>query len=352
MLKATCICWLAAKLAGWRMFTTCRLFPTAPVFDFLNGVPAVVHTALFGLSVLCLVFLAVSAPKKKILALLLTCELISFLLDQNRIQPWDYQYLFTILIFIVFASNKPALISAFIFILASTYLYGGLSKLNNGFLQTIWQRMLLLHFLKLSPHGVLYKPLYFSGLSAGMFEILAGTGLLFPQTRKTAAGALISLHVLVLLFLGPLGINYNAVVWPWNVAMAVYSLLIFNFSEPLLTAFKSPFRAWSGFIVVCWGFLPALNFIGLWDNYLSSSIYSGKLPSMTVSIADTTQCKPLRQYITIAPGSEPATIDLQSWAMSETRMAPYPELRVYKKIQAKLENEYPGAGFKFHYSGR
>jgi len=45
-------------------------------------------------------------------------------------------------------------------------------------------------------------------------------------------------------------------------------------------------------------------------------------------------------------------VNLQYWSMAETKMAPYPEIRSYKKIQAKLLTQYPEAGLSFIYSNQ
>lgn len=352
LLRITALCWLPAKLIGWRMFTAYRVFPAAPVLNIFDNPPPAVHTFLFVLSVLLLVLLLLVPANKIFMASLLVCEVLSCLLDQNRLQPWDYQYLFILFVFLVNKKGDIKALSAFLFILASIYIYGGLGKLNMGFLHSIWTKMLLEQFFHMSAKTALQTWLQNCGYLAGVFEIITGFGLLFNKTRKIAAAMLILLHVFILIFLGPLGLKYNIVVWPWNVAMMGYLYLLSFRGKEVMLPLRQMFAGWNIPVAICWGILPALNFIGLWDNYLSSGIYSGKLPAMSICIKDTSKCRPLKRYfIKDYRGycNGKALIDLQYWSMVETKMAPYPEIRSYKKIEAKLEEQYPAAGLSFIY---
>jgi hypothetical protein len=346
LIRVTCLFWLIAKLIGWRMFTTYRSFPAAPVFESLDQIPPVIHSILFLLSLSFLVLL-LFYKNKSILWSLLIVEIFSCLLDQNRWQPWEYQYLFIIFIFIINANNQQRITVAFTFILASTYFYSGFGKLNEGFLHTIWTKMVLELFLKIPPRIALQHWVHYSGCLVGLTELIAGAGLLFSKTRKIAAWTLILMHLFILAFLGPLGLWYNKIVWPWNLVMIFYLYLIFLRKGQVIAPLKSIFTGWNKLVFICWGVLPALNFAGYWDNYLSSGLYSGKLPRMVICIKDTSKCKPLQRYCKgdyhkLCNGE--AFIDLQYWAMSETNVAPYPEIRVYKKLQVKLERQYAAAG--------
>jgi hypothetical protein len=346
LLKTTCVFWLIAKLIGWRMFTTYRVFPTAPLFESFDQIPPVVHTILFAVSLLLIAALLFTRNSFVFLGLLIA-EVFSFLPDQNRLQPWEYQYLFIVVIFIINAHYQKLIPVLITFILAATYIYSGLGKLNESFLNTIWTKMLLELFLKIPPRIALQPWVHYCGLLAGLVELVAGIGLLFSKTRKPAAVALIIMHLFILVFLGPLGLWYNRIVWPWNVAMIFYLYLLFFKKQPEPIQLKSVFTGWNKLVFICWGILPALNFVGLWDNYLSCGVYSGKLLRMVICIKDTSKCKPLQRYCRadyhlLCNGQ--AYIDLQYWAMSETNVAPYPEIRVYETLAAKLSEQYKGAG--------
>jgi hypothetical protein len=352
IIRITGLCWLPAKLLGWRMFTTYRAFPTAPVFKIFDQLPPVVHTLIFAASILFMVSLFIMPKYKPVLYGLLIIELISCLLDQNRLQPWNYLYCFILLTTIINSDKQKLAIIVFTFILASTYFYSGLGKLNVGFLHTIWSNMLLHSFLKIPAATIRETWLQYCGLLIGFFELTCGVGLIFLKTRKIAATLLILMHFFILVFLGPFGLNYNRVVWPWNIAMIGFLYLIFFRYEQNPFSFKPLSIGWNKLVFIFLGILPVLNFAGWWDNYVSSGVYSGKLPQMVICIKDTSKCRDLRRFCKtgthqFCDGNN--TVNLQYWSMSETQMAPYPEIRVYKKLQHKLEMEYPEAGLSFIY---
>jgi uncharacterized membrane protein len=47
------------------------------------------------------------------------------------------------------------------------------------------------------------------------------------RLRWAAIGAVAVVHLTALLFLGPLGYNYDVVVWPWNLAMLGLVIVLF-----------------------------------------------------------------------------------------------------------------------------
>ncbi|MDB5088345.1 MAG: hypothetical protein JWR09_2339 [Mucilaginibacter sp.] len=352
LFKIACIFWLIVKLMGWRMWTAYRLFPTAPVFESLDRIPPVIHVILLILSLLFITLLLLFDKNKFIMVGLLMIEIFSCLLDQNRWQPYEYQCLFIIFIFII-NTNKPKLvITSFIFILISTYLYSGLGKLNSGFLHTVWVQIILKSFLKFPSNIAGQHYIYYAGYLLGLFELIAGTGLVFSKTKKIAAIALIIMHLFILLLLGPLGLNYNNIVWPWNMVMIVYLYLIFIRRQESVTKFKYVFIGWNKLVFIAWCVLPALHFIGYWDGFLSSSMYSGKAPKMIICIKDTSKCRQLHAFYgkegyKICNGQ--AYIELQNWAITETNAIPNPEVRIYKITRKKLEKKYAGAGLSFYY---
>lgn len=352
LLKITCIFWLFAKLIGWRVWTTYRLFPTAPVFERLDHVPPAVHLILFLLQVLFIVALLFPIKNKIVLIGLLAAEIFSCLLDQNRMQPYEYQYIFIVFVFLANINSPKFIPAAVIFILAATYFYSGLNKLNEGFIQAMWTKAILRSFFKLPPAIAGMRWLYYSGYLAGFIELVAGLGLLFPGTQKKAAAVLILMHLFILILLGPLGLRYNKIVWPWNVAMILYLYTLFLRKNEDTFASRIIFSGWNKLVFIAWGILPALNFIGCWDNYLSSSIYSEKLPNMIICISDTTKCRQLREFFqeNSSKNCKGSTmIDIRRWALSETNSAPYAEIRVYKILQTKLEKKHPAAGLSCQY---
>jgi len=351
LLKITCLFRLCAKLISWKIWTAYRLYPLVPVSEIFDRVPPVVHLVLLITSILLMIFLFFK-NNRWILIALLAVELVSCLLDQNRWRAWEYQYLFILIAFIINANKPKNLAGILSFILIATYFYSGCGKFNPGFLQNVWGYMVLKLFFKLPANVASNHLVYYSGYLLAVFELVCSLGLIFIWTRKIAAIALIIMHLFLLIMLGPLGLNYNKIVWPWNLAMIFYLYFIFLRNPETAPDLKPVLQGWNRLIFVFLAILPALHFVGYWDELLSASMYSGKSLVMTVCVQDTTKCRELRPFFnhrnydkTRCKGE--AEINLQDWAILETNVTPNPELRIYKIIQDKLEKQYPGANFSY-----
>ncbi len=347
-LKTTGVFWLACKLLCYKLWLADRLYPLVPVSAYLNAIPNWLHVSFFVSSIALLVLLILFKPHKSVISILLVVELCSCLLDQNRWQPWEYQCLFTLFVFLI-NFKKPQLIAGcLIFIWSATYFYSGCSKLSTAFLQNVWEQTIL-HKLQIAHAVSGGKTLYFAGLLCGLFEIVCGLGLLHFKTRRLAAIGLITMHLFVLWLLGPLGLNFNRTIWPWNAGMIAYFLILLLNKDLQVPVIQSIFKGFNPIVFACWGILPALSFWGLWDGYLSSNLYSGKLPQMTICVSDTTKCKALQRFFDTdrSPCNNKVSILVSQWAMDQTGAPPYPELRVYRIIQKKLECQYPKAGFQY-----
>jgi hypothetical protein len=355
LLKITCLFWLVTKLLCWRIWTTNRLLPTVPLFEFFDSIPEVVHTLLFTLSIILLLMLFFR-NNKYVLIVLLFSEVLSCLLDLNRLVPWEYFYISIIFIFLI-NINTPKLISALIIIvLMSTYFYSGLCKLNEGFLHTVWDNMILRLFLKLPASFIAQNWVHYTGYLLGITELLAGVGLLFIRTQLRAAIALIILHLFVLLLFGPFGFKGYRVLWPWNISMMLFLYFIFLHKNERVNMFPFVAKGWNIAVTICWLILPALSFWGYWDKNLSSNLFSANLPKMIICITDTNKCKPLQRFCSKRDIANTchgfAKIDVQTWAIIETGASAYPEIRTYKIMQKKLEKQYAAAGLSFVYLPR
>src|SRR4051812_14684491 len=87
VIAATC---LTSMLLCYKLWLNERNFPLVPVYNF--HLPSSVAFPLFISSILLLVcILSFRFPQKFIIAFLVTAALL-VLLDQNRWQPWFYQY--------------------------------------------------------------------------------------------------------------------------------------------------------------------------------------------------------------------------------------------------------------------
>jgi hypothetical protein len=355
ILKVTCSFWLLTKILSRRIWMATRLFPTAPVFKFFDHIPSAIHLMLFIFSILfiCLLFFKMN---RWLMAALLITEAMSCLLDINRLLPWEYLYAFIIFIFLVNRNNPARITACVILLLVSTYFYSGLCKLNNGFLHTFWANVLLRHFLRVPQRIVAQNWVYYSGYILGITELMAGIGLLFVKTRTQSAILLILTHIFILLLFSPFGLQGFRVLWPWNISMILLLCIILYVKIEWQDIFSSLTKSWNKLVLVCWVILPAFSFFGLWDRSLSSNLFSANVPRMIICIRDTSKCRQLQGFyskidITNTCHGQ-AKIDIQRWIFAETGVTAYPQMRTYKIMQEKLEQQYTAAGLSFVYLDR
>jgi hypothetical protein len=296
-------------------------------------------------SIISILLLLLFPQKSRFIATLLLLEVVSCCFDQNRWQPWEYQFCFLLLIQLL---NKNNWMPIYLFILCCTYTYSGLHKFDPRFLTGVWQQMMLRKFFQLSNETVQQPWLYYSGYLLALLETILGILFFTKKFRVHAGVGLILMHLYILWVIGPLGNHYNPIVWPWNVLMILtLALIILNQPSPI---YELIFKIKNLPVILCWAILPALCFWGLWDNYLSVNLYSGKTPYGYYCIAQPEKAKALTPYFIKADASIKCTpsgsavVSLQQWALKEMKSPFYPELRIITQSNKWVQQLIPEAG--------
>ena len=345
ILKWICCCWLVTKLLCYKLWLANRLFPLVPVHDALAGLPAIVHTLLLGLSILCLALL-LFFPYKKLVIFLLILELVSCLLDQNRWQPWEYQFIFMLGAY-AFLNDENKRRFSWQLILIGLYFFSGLYKCNNNFIHNVWNRLLLRQVFGVSEIGAWLTR---AGYLIPIIEMVAGLALFFKRTRKPAVILLVAMHLLNLVLLGPAGIDINSVIWPWNILMPLLLFLLFYKDNRPLTNPILWKPVFTRLVFVCWWVLPWLQPLCYWDKNLSGVLYSGNKEYLYICTGDTAIKQQLKNSIVPQKKNLPCNdaISVYLWSMMEINVAPYPQERVYKAIVKAWIKRYPNAGDRFY----
>lgn len=340
LLKLVCACWLVTKLICYKLWLAGRFFPLVPVHDALQQVPPIMHSLLFAVSLGCMLLVWIF-PNRKVAVILLLSELLSCMLDQNRWQPWEYQFICMLGAF-VFITDEKKRVQAWQIIMVGIYFFSGLSKCSSYFIHNVWDYLFLRELAGIHNAG---RWLLRAGYALPLLEMLAAAALCFKPTRKAAVWFLCAMHLLNLLVFGPAGININAVIWPWNVLMPF--LLIGLFYNSSLHLFERPALkpVYTMLMLLAWWMLPWLQLAGLWDRYLSGVLYSGRNEQLFICTNDLGASYRLANCITIAgKGMDCNTaISTYKWGMQEMNTAPYPETRVFKAIAASWNKTYPKA---------
>jgi hypothetical protein len=342
VVRIICATWLVTKLLCYKLWLGVRLFPLAPVSDLFAGLPAAVHVILFVVSLLSMVVLVFS-PGKKAGWVLLIAEILSCLCDQNRWQPWEYQFLFMTAAYVL-VKDEGRLRFNWQLVIAGIYFFSGVSKFNSAFIHDIWQNLILHHFF-----GVEHTNTWLlrAGYLLPVAEMLAGIGLLTIRMRKISIWFLTAMHLIILISIGPLGLAVNSVIWPWNLAMPVLLFVLF-YSSPLRFAQKSFGKPFTWLTLMLWWVMPWLQLAGYWDKYLSSVLYSGGIEHLYVCTDNVAAKKALifafDKNINVPCDS---SVSLYKWSMTEMNVPPYPETRIYKTVVKEWMKKYPDGNSRF-----
>lgn len=233
--------WLVRTMAGfglllmaltWRLWTPQAVFPQVPLVAFARGVPAVFDglgaaTMALGLG------LALVAPLdgrlcRAALVTFAAATLAMVVLDQQRLQPWAYQF---VILAVLLAAARPAAAIAWprAFIV-SFYIYSALTKLDYSFLHTLGQQFLgtLAELLHVSLDDWSERTRLYLAAVFPLGELIVALGLCFRRTRWLALAGAIVLHGLLLAILGPWGLDHKPGVLAWNAYFIVQNLVLFG----------------------------------------------------------------------------------------------------------------------------
>ncbi|UZT97034.1 hypothetical protein ODZ84_17780 [Chryseobacterium fluminis] len=344
LIKAIAFFWLIAKILSYKTWVTERVYPVIPPLEILKNIPDFLHYFLFVFSVLLLVITLFFRRKQVLLIVLFLSELLSCSLDTVRWQPWEYMYLCFLLIIII-NDNRPKniLLLSHLF-LVSIYFFSGLHKVGRDFLSEVWLNMVLVDFLGISMDVILKYKLFFIGLIIPFVEIALALLLLVPKLRKKVSYFLILMHLSILIFIGPFGLQYNTVIWPWNLAMICILLIVY--AEPFEPA-KTKMFTYHLYWLILWFVLPFFSLSGGWYQYLSFNLYSGKGDKMYICISgNPRELRPFLDAGTHNICKTEYSVNLHNWALKEIKSVPVPEIEIYEKIAVYLKHKYSAGNLK------
>lgn len=330
-----------------------RSIDPVPVSAHLQLIPLWIH-ALFAYTVMSALMWSLFAKRSR--PSLLICGALAiplFALDQLRWQPWVYIYTLVLCVVTWANSGQKTLLKStraqelLCWIFGSVYLYSGLQKATTRFLTDAWPWMIEpithLPILETSSHF-----LWIFGLCVPFIETTLGIGLLITRTRRLSAHCLIMMHVFILLVLGPIGHNWNKVVWPWNIVMIGLLFLVKNTrsSSPAPNIFSKKYPLFQGSILVLTLIAPGLSFFNAWDMYLSFALYSGNTDELRV-YTDTSTASRIDNRLEdhLVPLEDGRIlIDVNTWTEAELGVLPYPERRVLRALAQSLCRKLPTDG--------
>lgn len=319
-----------------------RFYPTVPVFDFLPAVPFPLDFVLFALMLVLILPLAFAKRLGRYVAAFLILAALLVLLDQSRLQPWFYQYAVMLAVLGIGARRgfegeaRTHVLNACRLVIVAVYFWSGIAKLNYSFVHEALP-VVLQGYAGVWPAVFRLLTQTPAGLVIPLVEMLVAVGLLTRRFRDTAVMGALLTHAVVLLLYVPFW--RNKVVWPWNAAMMVFVVVLFwraNFSvrEMLL----DPRHVSYALVGLLFGVMPFFGLFGLWDAYLSASLYSGNTSSATFRMSEPV-CRRVpqrsRRAMEMLDGGA-CTLHANQWSYSEMSVPVYPEPRIYRALAARL----------------
>jgi hypothetical protein len=322
-----------------KLWVSSRYYPLTPVLPLFKPLPYPTDYAVYFALIALLLVLCV-APRRAVFAGAFALIALLALQDQSRWQPWFYQYVLMLLA-IALAGNKREIDArnACRLIVAATYFWSGLAKLNPNFIDNFFPA-LVIPVVGAKP-GPAQWVIHDLGFVAPLFECALGVGLLMRRFRNAAVCGAIAMHVFILIALGPWGRNFNAVIWPWNLAMIAFLWMLFlqrkddPAARDILLARGFAFHQ---IVLVLLAILPALSFLNLWDHYLSSALYSANRNAGVIYFDDAVFYRlpePMDDYVT-DESPDRNSLNINNWSFDELNVPSYPEVRIYKNVARSI----------------
>ena len=234
--RATLLCRLIGLFglllvaATWRLWTPQPGFPQVPLLYAAGSLPpAVQWLVLSGMLAGLVGMLLAPAGRwgRSSLWLFALATLVLMLLNQHRLQPWAYQF---VLLAVVLASTRPAMAVAVArLFLVSFYFHSAMTKCDYAFLHTLGQQFLAV-LLQLMGGSIDDWSSSTRIMLAWLFpigELLVAAGLSFAPSRRFALAGAVALHVLLLIILGPWGLDHWPGVLLWNAYFIAQDLVLF-----------------------------------------------------------------------------------------------------------------------------
>jgi hypothetical protein len=325
---------------SWRLWISVRSFPLSPIAGWLPAIPYPLDHILFFITLGLLAAIALVGNSARLTLIFLGLAGLLSLWDQTRWQPWFYQYFFMLSALGLYALPRSEIrhvtsaIDACRLIIIFTYLWSGIQKLNANFVTETWPDAAS-GLLRLFPQSARGLPPSVA-LMVPLTEIAIGVALITRRFRNTAVVLAVATHIFVFAMLVLSG--ENTVVWPWNLAMIVFVVLLFWRAEggdaKELFRVKTPFKV---VVLLLFGLLPALSFFDLWDSYLSMALYSGNTDQAVIYVTpNVIEHFPKVVLPHVWQETKPMFLDVNRWSYGELNVPLYPEPRIYKNIAREV----------------
>ena len=306
-----------------------RSYPLLPYWETIPGDSALLISCILLVpATAALLLLLIGYHRKWVFHTFLTLAFSLVLLDLTKLQVWFYLQIVLLGILSFKDTDREAFVLQCLrWLFPLVYLWAGIHKINPYYLEDTFP-----WFMEAFSWSASWIPPKAGAWISILAEVGIGLGLYWRKTRRMAVILGIFFHLSILIFLGPLGHQWNNVVWPWNLLMM--ALLYLWYELPDRSGFQKPSRTFRRFpltvpLLVLFGLLPGLNLAGWWPDVLSFKMYSGSNAEGILYFQQTDRpCLPAQgqapvKYLQIDSLAQPQLyLIIDDWALSELKVAP------------------------------
>lgn len=356
-LKIVAAAFVASMLFTWNLWARWdRLLPASPIIPL--ALPSSFFLLCASLLVLALGLIAHGRWQKTGLGVALLLWPLFVLLDINCFQPSFYFFASVFLLgWFHTLGYMPERETRWLMqcLMAVQYFFSGLHKINPVYQDRIY-KWLINWYIHASGEGVVANGLQALGPWTPYLEMTIGIAMLVPFLQRGAFVGAITMHLFVLVAVGPWAHNFNWVIQPWNAALIGLNALFFlrpiQRNEIIQFLTRPVTRVALFFICLA----PISYWVGGSDRYLAHDLYSGKASFGYVLIenAATHQLPETVQAHLTGYDAHRSYLNLGDWSFQEWGVPVYPEKRVflgYKTYFERLLHD-PAAVSLIIYSGQ
>jgi len=338
-LKGAMVLGLAALFAcSWSLWLSHSDVPSIPWLSFAVDAPMWVDAVAIAVVLFGLLGLLMERSHVRWPSVLVCLGLVlSVLLDQHRLQPWVWQIgLLNVLLLI---SPNASGLRGGRWLIISLYSFSAISKFDFAFLQSHGQMLIQGVITPINGDVNLWpeqRRLFVAGLLP-VGEMAVAMLLCFARTQRIGLYASIIMHAVLILALGPFGLNHEPGVLIWNGFFIVQNLILFSGHGSVSRAVVVPVNtvSWNNrlCLVTAAGFaiLPVFEPFGTLDHWPGWAVYCSR-PAQVRCLIHQDEIKNLplslqRCGSPPAPLSEMCPVNFDSWSFSERHVPMYPQER-------------------------
>jgi len=256
----------------------------------------------------------------------------------------------------------------------SVYFYSALGKLDFEFLHSVGLQMLGVLFRLLGQDARTVPSSIQIAMVAGFpcIELLVAMGLAWKKGRRVAGFFAISLHLTLIVVLGPLGLGHRPSVLIWNALFAVQAYYLFvvpcvalqddsnlkQINAPNLERWRTRPMEWfcttmiALVMIVLVVVMPMTERFGLWDHWPSWALYAPHSSRVQVEVSAGVISRLPRELVALMekPNDEAdadldwVKVPIDAWSLKTLDAPIYPQSRfqlgVARHIAKGVDSEF------------